>query len=185
VRRGTPIFRSFVRWVLALGRGAQKRRRENFSTFAGKKKSPSPPASRFIKYGIILFRIILYHIISYYIILYRIISYFVQFLLTGPRGHCCSQNLPSHSSAPSPQAPAPAKSLKQRYIRVAMLSRYNSWLACGSLGGGECVLKQLTALRVFLILLWALLLCSSGWRALSWRLWTTSIQTMNTALCRL
>jgi hypothetical protein len=31
-----------------LGRGAQKRRRENFSTFAGKKKSPSPPASRSI-----------------------------------------------------------------------------------------------------------------------------------------
>jgi hypothetical protein len=32
-----------------LGRGAQKKGRENFSTFAGKKKSPSPPASRFIR----------------------------------------------------------------------------------------------------------------------------------------
>ena len=48
MRRGTPIFRSIESFYSMLGRGAQKRRRENFSTFAGKKKSPSPPASRFI-----------------------------------------------------------------------------------------------------------------------------------------
>ena len=48
MRRGTAIPRSIESFYGMLGRGAQKRRRENFPTFAGKKKSPSPPASRFI-----------------------------------------------------------------------------------------------------------------------------------------